>query len=176
MRVAIDATPLLLRSAGVKNYLYFWIHALQRSAGGNRADAFPLMGSLGGLTHEASTISTTGTVPRLAFLYFSNLVSGLPLNWLARRSDIFHATNQIRTPVRGVKLTATLHDMTCWVMPEFHTPDNVRADMSFAERTLKRADGLIAVSENTRRDAIEMLGLAPEKITTIHSGLCPEFF
>jgi glycosyltransferase involved in cell wall biosynthesis len=176
MRVAIDATPLLLRSAGVKNYLYHWILALQRSAGTHHADPFPLLGELGALTHEASTISSVGTVPRLAFLYFSNLVSGLPLNWLARRADVFHATNQIRTPVSGVALTATLHDMTCWVMPEFHTPANVRADKSFAEQTLKRADGLIAVSENTRRDAIEMLGLPPDKVTTIHSGVAPEFF
>jgi glycosyltransferase involved in cell wall biosynthesis len=176
MRVAIDATPLLLRSAGVKNYLYHWILALQQSAGSHSAEPFPPMGELGVLTHEASTISSIATLPRLAFLYFSNLVSGLPLNWLARRADVFHATNQIRTTVTGVALTATLHDMTCWVMPEFHTPDNVRADKSFAERTLKRADGLIAVSENTRRDAIEMLGLAPEKVTTIHSGVAPEFF
>jgi len=176
MHVAIDATPLLLRSAGVKNYLYFWIDALQRSAGANRAEAFPLIGDLGGLTHEASTISSIATVPRLAFLYFSNLISGIPLNLLARRADIFHATNQIRTPVKGVALTATLHDMTCWTMPEFHTPANVQADMSFAERTLKRADGLIAVSENTRRDAIEMLGLKPETVTTIHSGVAPQFF
>ena len=132
-----------------------------------------MMGDLGALTHEESTISGMGTVPRLAFLYFSNLVSGLPLNWLARRAGVFHATNQIRTAVSGVALTATLHDMTCWVMPEFHTLDNVRADKSFAERTLKRADGLIAVSENTRRDAIEMLGLSPDKVTTIHSGVAP---
>ena len=176
MRAAIDATPLLLRSAGVKNYLYHWILALQKSAGSNRAEPFPMMRDLGTLTHEASTISGIATLPRLGFLYFSNLVSGAPLNWLARRADVFHATNQIRTAVSGVALTATLHDMTCWVMPEFHTPDNVRADKSFAERTLKRADGLIAVSEHTRRDAIEILGLAPEKVTTIHSGVAPEFF
>ena len=107
MRVAIDATPLLLRSAGVKNYLYHWILALQKNAGTHHAEPFPMMGDLGTLTHEASTISSIGTLPRLAFLYFSNIVSGLPLNWLARRAEVFHATNQIRTPVSGVALTAS---------------------------------------------------------------------
>ena len=33
MRVVIDATPLLVRSAGVKNYLYHWILHLRRAAG-----------------------------------------------------------------------------------------------------------------------------------------------
>ena len=30
MRVVIDATPLLVRSAGVKNYLYHWILHMRR--------------------------------------------------------------------------------------------------------------------------------------------------
>ena len=32
MRVVIDAVPLLIRSAGVKNYLYHWIEHLRRAA------------------------------------------------------------------------------------------------------------------------------------------------
>ena len=30
MRVSIDCTPLLIRSAGVKTYLYHWTEALRR--------------------------------------------------------------------------------------------------------------------------------------------------
>ena len=30
MRICIDATSLLLRSAGVKNYVYHWILSMQR--------------------------------------------------------------------------------------------------------------------------------------------------
>ena len=32
MRVVIDAVPLLIRSAGVKNYLYHWIDHLRLAA------------------------------------------------------------------------------------------------------------------------------------------------
>jgi alpha-1,3-rhamnosyl/mannosyltransferase len=35
---------------------------------------------------------------------------------------------------------------------------------------------LIAVSENTRQDAIRLLKIAPEKITTIHSGIPESYF
>ena len=52
----------------------------------------------------------------------------------------------------------------------------MRADRAFAERILKRADGLIAVSENTRQDAIRMLGIRPARIRTIHSGVAEEYF
>ena len=77
-----------------------------------------------------------------------------PLDWLIRGADIFHATNLMRQPPRRAKLTATIHDLTCWLMPEVHTPGNVNADREFADNILCRADGLIAVSENTRQDAI----------------------
>jgi len=50
------------------------------------------------------------------------------------------------------------------------------ADKTFAERILRSANGLIAVSENTRQDAIRLLGIAPEKVRTIHSGVAEEYF
>jgi glycosyltransferase involved in cell wall biosynthesis len=61
-------------------------------------------------------------------------------------------------------------------MPEVHSAANIRADRAFAEQVLGHASGLIAVSENTRQDAIRILGIAPQKITTIHSGVGPEYF
>ena len=175
MRISVDASPLLLRSAGVKNYLYYWIHALQRTSGGNTVEAYPFIGNLGELTHESSVLNLMRTVPRIAWLMASNRFA------TARRmatgdANIFHVTNQVHGGVKGKALTATVHDMTCWLMPEFHTPDNVIADKRFAERILTRADGLIAVSENTRRDAIRVLHLNPDKIVAIHSGVPDDYF
>ena len=61
-------------------------------------------------------------------------------------------------------------------MPEVHTESTLRADRTFEERILKRADGLIAVSENTRQDAIRLIGIKPERIRTIHSGVPEQYF
>src|SRR5439155_27291376 len=41
---------------------------------------------------------------------------------------------------------------------------------------LRHTDGLIAGSECTRNDAVRLLGIAPEKITVIHSGVADAFF
>ncbi len=176
MRIQIDATPLLLRSAGVKNYLYYWLRALEEEAGEDEILAFPYLEEFGALTHEGSVIAPAGTWPRLGLLYFVNVPGNRAIDWIAARGDVFHASNQVRNPPRNVPLTATIHDMTCWLMPELHTPANVRADQNFAEKVLTRAAGLIAVSENTRRDAIRLLGLDPEKVWTIHSGVAESFF
>lgn len=177
MTVLIDATSLLLRSAGVKSYTYNWLRSLRQIAEPGEIHAFPFLNGLGSLTHEESVLSALETYPRLAMLYAVNAPGNPMLEWIAWRADVFHVSNQLRRNIpKRPKITATVHDLTCWLMPELHTAANVRADRFFAEHTLKRADGLIAVSENTRQDAIRILGIAPEKIVTIYSGVPDNYF
>jgi glycosyltransferase involved in cell wall biosynthesis len=113
----------------------------------------------------------------LALLYAANVPGSPLLNWFSSDAGILHVSNQLRRNIpKRPKITATIHDLTCWLMPELHTAANVRADRAFAEHTLKRADGLIAVSENTRQDAIRLLHIAPQKIRTIYSGIPDAYF
>lgn len=176
MRLCVDVSPVLMRSAGVKNYLYYWVKALQARAGQDELRLFPFLGTLPELDHNASVLPLAATVPRLGYL-FSMSRLGLPLlDAGLRGADLFHATNQVRTPPRRALLSATLHDFTCWRMPQLHTAGNREADREFADRMLRHAAGLIAVSENTRRDAIELLGLPPDRVRTIHSGVAEAFF
>ena len=176
MRILIDATPLLLRSAGVKSYTYHWIEHLWQQAKNEQILTFPKIARLPPLQHERSVLPPVPTYSRLALLYLAN-TPGIPLlDWMTARADVFHVSNQIRRPPRKVRLTATIHDMTTYLMPELHTDANVRADASFAEAVLKRAAGLIAVSENTRNDAVRLLKLPPERIEVIHSGVPEVYF
>ena len=177
MRVLIDATPLLMRSAGVKNYLYHWIRHLQNGGFSHRIDAFPWLHLGAPLNHDASVLGPFGTASRLGLVALSNLAPALGIgDWASRRADIFHVSNQLRTPLRRTPVTATLYDLTCWMMPELHTAANIRADASFAENVWKRARGLIAISESTRRDAIRVLRLPENRIEVIYPGVAEHFF
>lgn len=176
MRILIDASPLLLRSAGVKNYLYYWLRALQAEAGsGHSVRAFPFVNSFGPLEHERSVLPRPATWLRLGLLYGVNLPGSPLLDWMAARAGIVHLTNQVRRPARRAALTATIHDMTAAMMPQLHTAANVRADALFAERVLRRAAGLIAVSESTRADAVRMLRLDERRIEVIYPGVAAGF-
>jgi glycosyltransferase involved in cell wall biosynthesis len=176
MRIAIDSTPLLLRSAGVKTYVYNWLRHLRRLAGDATVRAWPYLEPADEYSHEESVVGRAGTLARLALLHAVNY-SGLPLlDWLGPRVDVFHASHQLRNPPRRARLTATLYDMTCWLVPETHSPRNVRASRLFGERVMRRADGLIAISENTRTDAVKILGLPAEKIEVIYPGVAEAFF
>jgi glycosyltransferase involved in cell wall biosynthesis len=177
MRVTIDATSALLRSAGVKSYVYYWLRSLRAQArAGDEIRAFPFLGNFDRLDHEGSALGVWGTAPRIALVHALKVLGRPLLDAAIAGSDIFHASNQVPCAPGRARLTATVHDLTCWVMPELHTAANRHADQVFAGQVLKPAAGLIAVSENTRQDAIRILGVSPEKITTIHSGVAAEYF
>ncbi len=167
---------MLLRSAGVKNYLYYWLLHLRRHANGHTIKAFPFLGNLGRLDHEQSVLRRWQTIPRLAFLYFVNVPHNPALDLVAGGFDVFHATNQLHHSPRRSKVTATLHDLTAVTMPEVHTEANVRADRSFIDNIVRHAHGLIAVSESTRQDAVRVAGIDARKIEVIYSGVSEAFF
>ena len=175
MRVIIDAVPLLIRSAGVKNYLYHWITHLRREAGAGTIRTFPALPALGALTHEGSVAGRARTVFGLGAFAAANHTPLPVLDWLAARADVFHASNLLRHPPRRPRLTTTVYDMTCRLLPELHSAANLRADESFAE-LLRRADGLIAISESTRDDTVRMMRVPAEKIAVVYPGIAEEFF
>jgi glycosyltransferase involved in cell wall biosynthesis len=175
MRVTIDAVPLLVRSAGVKNYLYYWTRHLSQESRGVEIRLFPFLGEPGLLDHEDSIANPVMTYARLGWLFLLNHIPNDATGWMDPTVDLFH-TCKLLNPPRRARLTATIHDLTCWLLPETHRPANVAADKAFAERILKRADGLIAASEATRSDAVRLLKLPPEKIRVIHHGVADMFF
>jgi glycosyltransferase involved in cell wall biosynthesis len=175
VHIAIDATPLLVRSAGVKNYLYHWIQHLRRQAGRDTIRTFPALGGLEALDHNASVAGRLRTWTGLGALALSNYTPLRAVEWMTSGADVFHASVLTHRPPRAARLTATIHDVTAWTMPELHPSANRRAETHFADLA-RRADRLIAVSQCTKDDAVRVLGLSPEKITVIHSGVADEFF
>ncbi len=175
MKILVDATSLLLRSAGVKNYTFYLLRELQALAPGV-FDAYPMIRSLGVLNHDGSNLPLLATIPRIALLQFCNKIFAGGINFVTSGYDLFHVSNQVRHAPKKTPFSATVHDLTCWLLPDTHTADNRAADELFADYFLRPARGLIAVSENTRQDAIRILGIAPERIRTIYSGVPEAFF
>jgi glycosyltransferase involved in cell wall biosynthesis len=175
MRITIDAIPTLFRSAGIKNYLYYWIRHLEQQPSGFEIRLFPWLKSLSELDHEASVTRSVSTVARVGAVFLLNRFPAALSQHLGPATDIFHAA-KLLTPPRRAKLTATIHDCTCWLVPETQLPMNIAGDKQFAERILARADGLIAVSESTRNDAVRILKLPEKKICVIYHGVSGRFF
>jgi glycosyltransferase involved in cell wall biosynthesis len=176
MRICIDATSLLLRSAGVKNYVHHWMRALKAEAPQHEITAFPLLDQVGALDHERSMLTFWQTLPRIALLHFVNIRGNPAIGKVVGNVDVFHASNLVRNLPRGPKLTGTIYDMTAKLMPEVHTAGNVAAEASYHDRVLRRADGMIAISESAKNDAVRLLHLDPGRIEVIYPGIDERFF
>src|SRR5581483_6658079 len=177
MRILIDATPLLLRRAGDKNYLYYWIQSLWEQSRNEQVLTLPHMRKLGALNHQQSVAGRAQTFFHLGRVFAGNRVPGLALlEWSMPRADIFHVSNLIRNPPRNRKLTATIYDLSCRLMPELHTAANLQADESFTTNVVARADRLIAISDNSRQDAMRLLGLDGGRIEVIYPGVPEVYF
>jgi len=173
--VILDALPLLVRSAGVKNYIYYWARSLAEQAGENSLSLFPFIRRPESFTHEGSALGRLATIARLGLLFGANLCPYPILNCFTPASDIFHASHNLLHPPRKARLTGTIYDMTTWLMPEAHVTGNLKTSCN-AERLFRNAAGLIAISQCTRDDAVRILGLSPEKIEVIYPGIAPAFF
>src|SRR6202051_4057798 len=104
MLVVIDATPLLVRSAGVKNYLYYWINHLRRAAGPGVIRTFPSMDRLAGLRHDSSSAGGHTTVRGLSTLALSNYTPFPGLDLSARGAQVFPSSVLVRRPPARTRL------------------------------------------------------------------------
>jgi alpha-1,3-rhamnosyl/mannosyltransferase len=167
---------MLVRSAGVKTYLHHWVSAL-RTLHPELIQTF-LEPRGTGLRHIDGVWQHPGKLIALQALKWA---PGLAVQALSPRCSVFHASNLLgsRLPIaltRRTLLSATIHDMTAWLVPGCHLPEQVRADKDFARSVIVRADGLIAVSETTRNDAIRILDVSPERIQVVYPGVTSEYF
>jgi glycosyltransferase involved in cell wall biosynthesis len=171
LSVCIDGSPLLVRSAGVKTYIYHWLRSLRAVS----PDAIrSYLASVNGRLNHAG--GPPHRLIQLAILSVLNRTGGVLADLAAPKCDVFHVSNLLRYPPLRPKLSATVHDLTSWIIPECRTSGDVRSDKEFARRILTRADGLIAVSENTRQDAIRILNIDPDKIRVIYHGVPESYF
>lgn len=170
--VCIDCSPLLVRSAGVKTYLYHWLNSM-RALRPEAIRTFLAPSRNGHLHHEHGHERHPLQIAALLSL---NRLPGFVCGLATPRCEIFHCSNLLRKAPSGPRITATLHDLTAWILPDLHTAGNVAADAAFAEHVLKRAAGLIAVSEHTKNDAVRILRLDPARIRVIHPGVPESYF
>ena len=177
MRITVDATATLVRSAGVKNYCYLFLKQLRAVAGpGETVSAFPFLGQIDTIDHQVSVRSQLGTVARLATVHAVNRWGEWALDAVLGSTDIFHAGVLQGCAPRKTLMTSTVFDLTPVVVPQHHLQSVVRQDAVFTDRVLRKSAGLIAISENTRQDAIRALGIAPEKIRVVYPGLPDSYY
>ncbi len=176
MRLGFDATALPHQPVGAGNYIIHLLRVLSSLASGDELVIFsyPHGQELIDLPESKNIqweiLSYKKPASRLLWeqAAFSNLVK-------KKNIDLLHSPHYTRPLSLPCRSVVTFHDMTFFLYPKMHT----RAKRIFfppaIRMSARRADAVIADSESTRRDAIRLLGLAPDKITTVALGVGENF-
>ena len=95
---------------------------------------------------------------------------------LRDRLDLFHATHYVLPPLYGSRAVVTIHDIIHLLYPQF-LPS--RAAHLYARvmirRALKRADRIITVSYNSKRDLTDYFAIPSSRIDVIYNGVSARF-
>ena len=153
----VDVSPLVQTRAGTARHVHGLLDAL---AGRAEIEVSPL--SFGGRGRLAS-------VARDTWWYYA----GLPRS--ARGLDVVHCTT-FRGPLRSpVPFTVTLHDLALVRHPELFPRWHRVSGRAGLGRVARAAARVLAVSEFTKREAVELLGLPESGVTVIGNAVEPVF-
>jgi glycosyltransferase involved in cell wall biosynthesis len=102
-------------------------------------------------------------------------LTGFAFRLFRDRLDLFHATHYVLPPLRS-RAVVTIHDIIHLLYPQF-LPN--RAALFYARvmirRALSRADRIITVSYNSKRDLVDYFGITPSRVEVIYNGVSPRF-
>lgn len=179
MRIGLDLRPFLRDETGIGVYFRNLLSSLSAIDESNRyclfsasrKDRFP-KDRLPGFSNRILRDMPWPT--RIVDWAWSRL--GVPtLDALFReRIDLTHSPTPLILPTRGRRIV-TAHDLFFLDFPDL-TDDHTRTFFTRrAPGALRRADGVIAVSDYVRRRLVENVGVENRRVRVIHHGTDPAF-
>ena len=183
MRVGFDATPAVTQGAGIGRYTRELLRAL---AAVDHANDYRLIYAATpqarARQHTLPALPPNFHVRRLPFhdiwlaRVWHRAQVPLPVNWLTGPIDVFHSPDFTLPPVSGgTRTLLTVHDLSFVRDPESALAV-LRAYLNrVVPRSVARADHILADSQATRADLIELYGTPPAKISVLYSGVNDSF-
>lgn len=113
-------------------------------------------------------------LPPSIFEVLFNRIRLLSIDKFIGNIDVFHSSDWIQPPTKAKKVT-TYHDVVPLKYPEWSNPKIVAVHKRRLELVEKEIDMVIAVSETTKKDLLEVSTIPEEKVTVIYEAAGEQF-
>ena len=190
MRLVVDFSAAVNQAAGIGRYARQVVPAAVRELAGSPAFGVTIFTAAEGEHGDADVeVALAGFPPgvprafrrsplsrkRLDQLWFR---AGVPIgaSMLVGRADLVYSPDFLAPPVAGIPRIVTVHDLAFLVCPERAPMNLVRYLRPAVGREVRDAAAVAVVSETSRRDLVERLGVAPERIAIVPNGVDHRFF
>lgn len=170
MRIVIDARLNAYRQGGIAQYTLRLIEALAPLTGADRLIVLQHLKQSGPLSRATGLgRATLITPPHHRLEQWT-----LPLELLRLRPDVLHSPDFIPPLRRPCPAAITIHDLAFRHFPEI-LDDRARRFYGQVQAAARSAEAIIAVSEATRADIVQLLGVPPERIDVVYEAAAPHF-
>ena len=179
MRIGIDYTAAVRQCGGIGRYTRNLIRALAKLDAGNEYTLFAAggWGEGDGFGSWPATFRVR-SVPisdRWLHILWQRLRLPVPIQVVTGPLDLFHSPDFVLPPVGHTPAILTVHDLSFLRAPQFFVPGFRQYLEGAVSRAVGRARCILADSESTRRDLIELMGVVPERVSVIYPGVAPRF-
>lgn len=113
-------------------------------------------------------------LPPMVFEPLFNQIRKIPIEKFTGEIDVFHSSDWVQPPSKSKKVT-TYHDVVPLKYPAWSTPEIVKVHKRRLKLVEKEIDMVIAVSESTKNDLLEVSDIPKEKIIVIYEGPTSDF-
>lgn len=174
MRIGIEVTAAVRQGAGIGRYVRELLRALARAGEANEYRLF--YASPHPIPYPLPELPSRFTARRLPFhdIWLARLwhraQAPVPVEWITGPIDLYHAPDFTLPPVRA-RSVLTVHDLSFVRDPQSAPPGLRHYLNTVVPRSVRRADHLIAVSNGTRDDLVDLCQTSPEKITVLYEGV-----
>jgi glycosyltransferase involved in cell wall biosynthesis len=187
MKIAIDYTTGIYPGAGVARYTRQLIGSLADIDPRNNYSLFYAAGGLPRSTPERAQADALfrehpnfRAVPvpmsvRVMSRLWQRWQAPLPLELFTGCCDVVHSPDFVSPPHRSGADVITVHDLSFLVMPECADPTNAAFLGKAVPAATRRANHIIAVSEQTKRDLVQLLSVPPHRVSVTYNGVDARF-
>jgi glycosyltransferase involved in cell wall biosynthesis len=181
MRIAVDAFQAQYPAGGVARYARSLIAAMAAEADCGEiilfCNRFRGNGDLWQPPGTALTVRNV-PVPRRLLQGLWQTLDWPPIEMFCGRVDVFHGLHFVLPASRKARRVLTVHDLTYLKHPDYYSDArlNDRGYRQELPRALTQADAVIAVSQKTRDDLVDLLNYPVDRIRVIHLGVSDQFF
>ncbi len=182
MKIGIDISQSVYQGTGVAKYTRNLVKALLNL---NTNHEFILFGStlrrqqdlksfVNQLSHKSHFKSKIYNFPLTLLDVLWNRMHAVSIESLIGNVDVFHSSDWTEPRSSAPKVT-TIHDVTVYKFPEEQNPKIIATQKRKLAWVKKESAAVIADSESTKKDIIEILKMPEEKIRVIYLGVEEQF-
>ena len=179
MHVAIDYTAAVRQQAGIGRYTRNLVRTLADVDAQNRYTLF-VAGGWGqgdglGAWPANFRVRTVPVTDRVLNIVWQRLRIPVPIQIVTGRFDLFHSPDFVLPYVGSAPALLTVHDLSFLRVPQHFVPGFRDYLEGAVSRGVRRANHILADSESTRSDLIELMRVRGEKVSVVYPGVESRF-